>query len=646
MRYYMKRLLFWLLFLWAGITGYCQEKNVPKVYTPPFKQGDVKWKSFNNSRERIKALQIPDTILIIMPTKELLEICLDFPYVTDMYAFTDPKRGFNYLLSEFNGYNELLNRLDVIDVLLDAYSKIESAVPFLSKASSIEKGKYSFKCDLLVRLIKYIEERDGLSKYRYERFISQTEKNLEIIGNNPELYCTMCKESVLSCKKLAKEQKSGPWYEGEIVTFSDGRKYSLTSRRTPLNSEVIAGSLITPDYDNDTKSAIADFVTQNYNVTVVGAATAKYNCHAYAWHMSDGHSNDEVWIGAKYADDEDIYWNDGSYCALSPSQATRVSYSGEHSAIRLGSGLYVSKWGTLPLVVHDSLNVPNGIGGYGVPVGFYRKFFLPVITGPSLICSSAIYSVGAVPSGYTVEWTLSDNYYNQNCLQQNFPSQNLCTITHDSYNEMMNATLTATIKYNGSTIKTVTKSGLNAYNGIKGHYISGELSGDFTYNYIYVKPNVHTYITSLKFYDATITYDTNLSIPTYWFPNPTNGSLDIVVPPSANGVNNPVLVYVDDVCGNHNVLMLLVAATYSLDITNREDNIAITLNDNENSQRNSEIDCLWSCEVRNATNGELKAAQSSNSRFLSISTSGWAKGVYIVKASIGKELITEKFILK
>jgi hypothetical protein len=40
------------------------------------------------------------------------------------------------------------------------------------------------------------------------------------------------------------------------------------------------------------------------------------------------------------------------------------------------------------------------------------------------------------------------------------------------------------------------------------------------------------------------------------------------------------------------------------------------------------------------------ATQSSSSRSATISTAGWPKGIYAVKATIGKEVLLEKVIVK
>lgn len=63
--------------------------------------------------------------------------------------------------------------------------------------------------------------------------------------------------------------------------------------------------------------------------TRVGDASRTYNCHAYAWRVSEGGS--KVWINSP---GDDYYWSDenysnddlASYIPCIPSEATHVSY--------------------------------------------------------------------------------------------------------------------------------------------------------------------------------------------------------------------------------------------------------------------------------------------------------------------------------
>ena len=635
----MKRIT--LLFLvFSSLIGYCQVyDNTTKVYTCPFKQGDEKWKGFGSAKERIIALQIPDSVITKIPTDQLLDLCLDFPYLTDMYAFNDPQKGFEYMISEYNGFDELLKRDDIVDKLLEEYGKIESAVTFLSKATDIEKGNYSFKCDLLVKLIRLVKERNEFTTQASECFIDQTKRNADVIKRHPELYGSMCQEAILSPNNDADSSSRVSWYEGEIVSLNDGRQYQLYSRRTPANSVVITGTLITTDYSYIEQISLKYDVENNYNVTVVGPATKKYNCHSYAWHMSDGHSSDEVWIGLKSAQDEDIYWTDGSYYSVSSSQATHVSYSNEHSAIRLSNGLYRSKWGALPLVEHASSVVPNI---YGIPVEFYKKLS-PSLSGPSYFCSSASYSLSYLPSGYTVSWSLSNNYYNTgyNLLIQNYPSMGHCLIFRDPNHALMNDTLTAQIKYNGTTVRTLKKPDINAYAGFRGKYTSGNLSGNIPSSlYFNIKANTTTTVTSANFYDATVTYGSGAT-PTAWAFNPSDGVLNFKAPAGST----PVVINVHDGCGN-NYTLYAMPSSYSINVSNGESGITVTLVEDGDASKDFTPDESWTLEIINAATRQVMATQSSKNRSETISTVGWPKGIYIVKVTIGKEELTEKIMVK
>ncbi len=102
------------------------------------------------------------------------------------------------------------------------------------------------------------------------------------------------------------------------------------------------------------------------NAILVSSASNRYNCHAYAWHMSEGGGT--VWIGCSTETAEDIYWTDGSYNEVSSSYCSKISYSGNHSAIKSSGGYYESKWGSWPLMKHYPTDCPDG---YGSPSKYY-----------------------------------------------------------------------------------------------------------------------------------------------------------------------------------------------------------------------------------------------------------------------------------
>lgn len=269
------------------------------------------------------------------------------------------------------------------------------------------------------------------------------------------------------------------------------------------------------------------------------------------------------------------------------------------------------------------------------------------ISGPSYIIQSTLsgtYSINNLPSTYTIEWSLSNDYYNQYHLQQNTPSQNQCTITRDNLYDLMNGTLTAVIKYNGDTIQTLTKTGLYVYNGFRGQYTSGNLSGYIDYTQLfYVRPNVNTYVYSQSLVGATASYDNTATIPNYWGFSSQYGYLQFIMPSNNNGI--PVVINITDAIGGNYQLYAVPQNYKSLNISSDENSITITLNEDGDSERGLILDQTWTVEIRNATTGALIATQSSVSRSTTIATSGWPKGIYVVKATIGKEVLTEKVIV-
>lgn len=269
------------------------------------------------------------------------------------------------------------------------------------------------------------------------------------------------------------------------------------------------------------------------------------------------------------------------------------------------------------------------------------------IMGPQLINTCSHYQIDYLPSGLTVSWSLSDSYYNNgyNLLIPNYPTTGHCLIVRDQNHDLIDATLTAKIKCNGVIIDSLKKTGLYAYDGFRGHYTSAVGSGDINgASPFYVKPNWTYYITSPNFYGATVTYDSSGATPSIWGFSPTYGDLTFVT----TNTYVPVLINVDDVCGNHYQLVALLDNTpaTSFFVSYGESGITVTLNGDEASDRGLSQDQSWTVEVRSATTGQLMATQSSTSRSETISTAGWPKGIYIVKVTVGKEVLTEKVVVK
>lgn len=255
--------------------------------------------------------------------------------------------------------------------------------------------------------------------------------------------------------------------------------------------------------------------------------------------------------------------------------------------------------------------------------------------------SSASFSLNNLPSGLTVQWSITDGYGPTTPTIQT--SGNSCSITNNlsmTFSGKLNAKV-----YDGTNlIATLTKN-LVLYSDFYGQYTSDNLSGTIDYTHIfYVKPGYNTTITSLNLIGATASYSSSGTTPSYFSLDPTLWKLYFTMPTNNNGI--PVIINVTDLCGNQFQLYAIPQSSYYLNISYEDSNINISLNENGNTLRNPSIEQPWSYEIRSATRGDIKASGKVYSSSTTISTAGWPKGIYIVKATIGKEETTEKIIVR
>jgi tetratricopeptide (TPR) repeat protein len=183
-----------------------------------------------------------------------------------------------------------------------------------------------------------------------------------------------------------------------IILFS-GKLYSQTQVYnvfTPRGS-LVPNTYTMPELSSSQLASLNNQVISGFpSATLLEYATQLYNCHAYAWHISEG--GGKVWIntGAQF-----IYWEDGSYDEVSEACATKVRYSGDHSAVTTNTpNVYISKWGAGPRMRHNKNDVPQG---YSTPYKFYARA-IEVNSGPELIsalsaaqsCCRKVHILGSV----------------------------------------------------------------------------------------------------------------------------------------------------------------------------------------------------------------------------------------------------------
>jgi len=164
-------------------------------------------------------------------------------------------------------------------------------------------------------------------------------------------------------------------------------------------------------WDDEDKDYWSDYFALNYpNADEVGDSTSTwtYNCHGYAWHMTEGGST--VWIGWHTTSEEDVYWTDQSYIETTEANASKISYyNGDHSAVQTSTqGEYISKWGDKVLMEHAR---DYGPSGYNMSNRKYYRLNLDITGSEALLCSGSqrTFNSNRSITGSTYSWVKDNN---------------------------------------------------------------------------------------------------------------------------------------------------------------------------------------------------------------------------------------------
>lgn len=127
------------------------------------KQGSEEWKQLKSNLAKVANCQIPNDILIKTTTSDLLQICLKYPLLTDIFAFNNICDGFKKFENDFNGFRELLSRTNAVMEILECYkTKKPEALP--NKGTIIEKGNYVISFSILELFLSHNLLIDKLDK--------------------------------------------------------------------------------------------------------------------------------------------------------------------------------------------------------------------------------------------------------------------------------------------------------------------------------------------------------------------------------------------------------------------------------------------------------------------------------------------------
>lgn len=280
----------------------------------PINQTEKEWKDLDNHNEMIKACIVPDEVLSIMKTDELIELLYDYPLLIDMYSYDSLEEGVMHLAEECNILAELCKRKD-----------------------------------FSVELLK--ERLEHKSVNSYEEF---KEKNLI--------------DSLVDSNEVAK-------VENKFDTILNGNTIIALAASSPNLKEIIRVDTLSIGNGKTTKGTVFKYAGKTWAseqnaeyrktyplATFVSSADNRYNCHSYAWYKQS--TANKYWIF-----NPDDYIKSGLYNeVVNAKSGYKIEYIKDkndnnrknekiiHSGIvtKTNSLTVESKWGTGPLMRHKA----------------------------------------------------------------------------------------------------------------------------------------------------------------------------------------------------------------------------------------------------------------------------------------------------
>ena len=380
------------------------------------------------------------------------------------------------------------------------------------------------------------------------------------------------------------------------------------------------------------------------------SSTRRFNCHGYAWHISDGGS--DRWIGYGYPYDNDpeyTYWQDGSYVEVAQSvYPGKVNWSsGDHSAITTENpGVLISKWNEYPLMRHAWDDSPYGTSN----LKYYKLNFS--IIGSSVLCSSGSYSLSNTPGG-SITWDQSGGL-----TRSSSQGSNPCTFSKNYDGE---AYINASFTSGCGTSFTLPRKAV--WVGVPSPYeldITNSNTGED--NLVSGQNNV-LYVTTIdpdmEEFMGVDDYDWYYGSGFEHFELEDYDKVSIVYVPSCNGSE---LVYVKphNTCGYYGYWhfeYFYCSSYYYLfftpNPTTGETSISIEQANSEetalksaSTENNLDETAEWDLEVYdNVQNLKLKKDRLKGNS-TKIQTASWKEGVYMVRVKYKDEVLTGKLVVK
>ncbi|MDR2888643.1 MAG: hypothetical protein LBV33_02250, partial [Lachnospiraceae bacterium] len=282
------------------------------------------WKAFTSKAEKLAVSQIPEDKLANMTTRALLETVMNYPLITDYFAFNTVEDAYNTMFNDFNGFRELYNRTDSGMAIINEYraARVLSATEALTakpkeffKPSTLE---YLFACNEITKGNSFLRSSEYML---FKSIFAEKEQLRDAAG----IYSS--NSAIIS--KYESENRS------PLLRDLDPDYTTIfNSIKTPKGTYVLSVCQTDDDLTGSEIALINNEYATSYPTAIrIAGPSNRYNCHSYAWHSTSTSNN--YWIDYPFS-----YINDGSYYLVSGTPRSGMKlhyYNGDHSAISIGA---------------------------------------------------------------------------------------------------------------------------------------------------------------------------------------------------------------------------------------------------------------------------------------------------------------------
>ena len=174
---------------WAELVSGGAPWTCTHIYTPALKPGDAEWDFQRYTVQEIKQkLLLPEALLKTMTTSDLLEVCLDYQYSSDFLFYDEQQQGIEFLRKEFNGYDELLQRKDLVETMLMKYRVKLRSVDIIARQEQLVMGAFSIHFMLFKMLAAQDEVLESLNREQLRQLITLSIEAWNMVAERPEVF--------------------------------------------------------------------------------------------------------------------------------------------------------------------------------------------------------------------------------------------------------------------------------------------------------------------------------------------------------------------------------------------------------------------------------------------------------------------------